>query len=291
MTTYSSERYSFVGPSGEDWICHDKNLARKVCIHWVAPSSLREHVRARLVALQAIHSPYIALIYDLIEHENWLGVVEENLDVAVTVSKADPLRRLYEFCAGLAALHDRHLAHGALNNQSFREGPFGHGRLCNLAFGKNALDDPATDRKTFAEGLTAMGVDMIKDPALHMLCMAMATSAVFSAVPFRDRLAALLLCNKHRALMTWRGTNIELSASTRSARIVHPLPGVGSFAIEYDGTRFFLTEVAGEVLVNNVALLVGADLPSSCVIALGNDSRAASQRYFVTFDQSHPEVS
>lgn len=290
MTTYSSERYSFVGPSGEDWICRDENLGREVRIHWVAPSSSRELVRARLVALQAIRSPYLALIYDLVEHENWLGVVEENLDDAVTMSKGDPLRRLYEFCAGLAALHDQRLAHGALNNQSFREGPFGRGRLCNLAFGKSALDDPATDRKTFAEGLTAMGVDMIKDPGLHILRMAMAASTVFSAAPFRDRLAALLLRDKHRALLTWHGTNIELSASTRSARIVHP-SGLGSFAVEYDGTRFFLAEVAGEVRVNNVALLVGANLPSSCVIALGNPSRPASQRYFVTFDQSHPEVS
>ena len=277
-------------------ICHDQNLDRRVCIHWVAPASACKAVRARLAALQSVHSPYVALIYDLVEKKanGRVGVVEENLGAAVETTVDNRLRSLYELCAGLTALHASHLAHGALDENSFRVGPLGHGRLCNLAFADDQLDVPTTDRAAFAALLDKMGASLVEDDTFKKLYTKLAASrrhAPPSAQELRDRLAALLLHNQHRALVYWQGTSIELGSRQPSAHFVHPRPGVASVTISYDGTRFFIADVNGEVRVNNVIISRGTDLPSSCVLVLGGIHRPWHDRYSITFDQSHPEVA
>lgn len=293
--TYAGGRYRVLNPvSHGSVVCHDQNLDRRVCIHWVATADKREAVRSRLAALQSVRSPYVALIYDLIDESGWVGVAEEELDAAGLMADSDPRHRLYELCAGLTALHENGLAHGALHDvNSFRIGPLGRGRLCNLAFGHDKLDDPAMDRETLAARLHAMGADQVTDEVFQRLRLQLASPGypAPSAREFRDRLAALLLHNRHRALANWQGTSVELSAWQPSARFVHPLPGIASITIHYDGTKFFLAEVHGEVRVNNVNPSPGSDLPGSCVIVLGDSHRSWHERYSITFDQSHPEVA
>lgn len=296
MTAYAEGRYQVhVRINDHSAICHDRNLDRRVCIHWVASASAREVVRARLAALQSVRSPYLALIYDIVEANGWVGVVEENLDATVVTTEANRLRSLYELCAGLTALHTNSLAHGALDENSFRVGPLRHGRLCNLAFaGGHQLDAPATDRADFAARLHEMGANLVPDSMFQNLYAALATPGRYplpSTQELRDRLAALLLYNQHRALVYWQGTSIELSARQPFAHLVHPRPGVAGVKISYDGTRFFIAEVNGEVRVNNAVIHQGADLPGSCVIVLGGSHRPWHDRYSITFDQSHPEVA
>lgn len=295
MITYSKGRYREIEPnSAELVICQDENLDRRVCIHWVTSDSEREEVRARLAALQSVQSPYMALVYDLVEHKDKIGVVEEDLPGLVEITETDRLQHLYELSAGLAALHDKALAHGALDEHSFRLGPLGRGRLCNLAFDRDDLDDPSTDYEDFAARLEDMGADQVTDASFQALRAQLATPS--RAPPgrvqaIRDRLAALLLYDKHRALAYWNGTSVELGARRRSALFAHPSLGVASVTLQYDGTQFLLANVVGEVLVNNRPLPQGSGLPDSCVIALGAPHRAWTDRYFITFDQSHPEVA
>jgi hypothetical protein len=247
-------------------------------------------VRARLAVLLSIASPFLALIYDMVIEANRVGVVEEALPDAVSVDDTSRLSRLYEMSAGLAALHDNGLAHGALDKDSFRMGPLNRGRLCNLAFGDAALDEPPRDYGAFARCLDAMGISRIRDASLEELRrkLEQPTSDPLTA-RLRDRIAALLLRDKHRALAYWRGTSVELSSQQRTARFSHPT-GLAAVTIEYDGTRFYLSEAAGEVRVNNLPVTPGSELPGSCVLVLGGAHRARSERYSVTFDQSHPEV-
>lgn len=292
MTDYGKQRYQKIPEGGPSSIVYkDTNLDRIVSIHCVAPISDYDIVRSRLAALQSVRSPYVALIYDIVKIRNQVGVVEEELKERIKVSEADRLHRLYEFCAGLAALHDNNLAHGALDGPSFRMGPLGKGRLCKLAFGSTPLNNPSIDRDAFAAQLEAMGADKVRDDTFKTLRRQLTATAQFTAHAFRDRLAALLLRDKHRALVYWRGTSVELGEGRRSARFVHSNPDIASIKIEYDGTRFFVAEVAGEVHINNISPSTGADLPSSCVIVLGNSHRPWHQRYSITFDQSHPEVA
>jgi len=291
-------RYHITGLDTPEYtVCQDLHLARPVRVHWVADSSRQEFVRSRLATLQLVRSPYIALIYDLVERDGRLGIVEEGLDRDVVTSDANRLVRLYQFCAGLAALHENQLAHGALQGPCFRTA---HGsaprantpRLCNLAFDADNLDDPTSDGISASDRLGSMGADQVKDDifqtALAGLLFWTHGEAPLVSV-LRDRLAAILLTNTHRALIHWRGTSVELGSQNRTARLKHPAE-IGTVRVDYDGTRFYLGEVVGEVLVNNIPAVLGQNLPDSCVIALGDTTRPASGRYFVTFDQSHPEV-
>lgn len=294
MTTIDAHgRYEVTGANTpQHTACRDRNLDRAVQIHWVADVSKRELVRARLATLQLVRSPYIALIYDLVDYNGRLGIVEEGLGEDVVTTDSNLLIHLYQFCAGLAALHENQLAHGALNGPCFRIARANTPRLCNLAFDSSQLDDPTTDGAALSARLVKMGAANVNDDIFQ---------GAFVRLPFwlpkdtrlvsmlRDRLAALLLTNKHRALIHWRGTSVELGSENRHARLKHPAD-IALVRIEYDGTRFFLGEVSGEVLLNNIPATLGQDLPSSCVIALGAPTRPTSVRYFVTFDQSHPEV-
>ena len=87
MTTYGGGRYlaEETLPDGTR-VCRDVNLDRQVWVHKVrpagptsSPSARRDTVLTRLAALQAVRSPYVALIYDLIDEPRWIGVVEEAL--------------------------------------------------------------------------------------------------------------------------------------------------------------------------------------------------------------------
>jgi len=274
-------------------ICWDRNLHRRVCIHWVKSKS-RLAIQERLSIIQTIHTPYLALIYDLVEANGRLGVVEEDLADAIQGSDADRLRNMYEFSAGVAALHAKGLAHGAIDEQCFRLGRFGRGCLCNLSFGHKELDDPSIDSESIAEYIDYLNNGSVLDAKFRHSHAQLRSRPAFTAahvVAIRDRLAALLLRDQHRALLHWKGKNIELGANRRLTTVVHPVANVAKLTIEYDSTRFFIAMVAGEVRINNVALNAGDDLPSSCVVALGDSSRPWNQRYFLTFDQSHPEVS
>lgn len=292
MIGYGSGRYSVIGPeTATSSPCMDRNLNRRVRVHWVGSLPQHEVVRERLAALQLVRTPYLALIYDLVVSEGRVGIIEEELGPSANAD-GSALLRLYQFCTGLASLHERCLAHGALDTDCFRIGQLNSGRLCNLAFAHPRLDDPTSDIPALFSRLSAMGATAVEDDAFRRLVTALANRVAPVAVvgSLRDRLKALLLFDKHRALLNWRGTPVELGSTNRRARLRHALPEVASIAIEYDGTRFILAEVSGEVLVNNRQVVVGQDLPSSCVIALGGPHRPANMRYFVTFDQSHPEV-
>ncbi|WP_267104391.1 serine/threonine protein kinase [Xanthomonas sacchari] len=103
----------------------------------------------------------------------------------------------------------------------------------------------------------------------------------------RDTLARHLLLNKHQALAVYQGTPHYLNKDNQSVKV--RWDDIGSVRISYDGMRFYVAEVDGEVFINYGQAQVNQSLPESCVLALGGPHRGASRKY-ITFDLSHPEV-
>jgi len=118
-------------------------------------------------------------------------------------------------------------------------------------------------------------------------CLSMDSSNRPRMSSVRDTLAKHLLLDKHQALAVHQGTPHYLNKDNRTVNA--RWDGVGSVRISYDGMRFYVAEVSGEVFINYGQAQVNQSLPGSCVLALGGPHRGASRRY-ITFDLSHPEV-
>jgi serine/threonine protein kinase len=106
-------------------------------------------------------------------------------------------------------------------------------------------------------------------------------------VSVRDTIARYLLKDKHQAVVVYNNTPSSLSRTKRNVRLKWGI--IGEIEIEYDGLRFIIKSADGEVFINNKHVVVGDEIPGSCVVALGAPERKAQRRY-VTFDVSHPEV-
>ncbi len=104
----------------------------------------------------------------------------------------------------------------------------------------------------------------------------------------RDLLSRHLLHDKHQALAVYNNQPKVLNASKRTVSL--KFSDIGEIKIEYDGFRFCVSTVSGEVFINNQAISVGDEIPKSCVVALGGSHRRADVRKFITFDVSNPEV-
>lgn len=113
--------------------------------------------------------------------------------------------------------------------------------------------------------------------------------ALRPAMPeIRDALARHILFDKHRALVVHNSRASVLSAANRSVKLAFGT--IGSIEICYNGLSFMVANVSGEVQINNQPVMAGSSLPGACVVALGASHRRASDRRFITFDISHPEI-
>lgn len=110
----------------------------------------------------------------------------------------------------------------------------------------------------------------------------------------RDELSRHILYDMHQALVVYKGRAKYLGAKQRTITLNLNARGstdnIGSVNIDYDGLKFFVAKVSGEVFINNTPVWVGYELPGSCVVALGNSHRESYNRAFITFDLSHPEI-
>lgn len=97
-----------------------------------------------------------------------------------------------------------------------------------------------------------------------------------------------LLRDRHRALLVHRGKTYVIDKQNPIVNL--SVPGQGSLRIEYDGLRFVVKQVQGNVAINNMLVTNGYALPGSCVIVLGASELKAA-RTNITVDVSHPEVA
>ena len=102
----------------------------------------------------------------------------------------------------------------------------------------------------------------------------------------RDVFAQRLLFGRHRAYLSSRGHEYDLHKPGTGVTIT---TRDGSIQVRYDGLRFIVGSVSGDVFVNNSTAHDGQQLPGASVITIG-DPDLGPRRTFVTFDISHPEV-
>lgn len=105
----------------------------------------------------------------------------------------------------------------------------------------------------------------------------------------RDILARQILYGQHIALITHNNEVYTISSENKTAKIGND--SLGNLSVIYDGLHFKvkISEVSGDVYLNNKRIESDMNIPDSCVITLGEPSRKWG-RIFVTFDVSHPEV-
>jgi serine/threonine-protein kinase len=103
-------------------------------------------------------------------------------------------------------------------------------------------------------------------------------------------LEEFLLIGRHKGLLVAPDKVITIDKSRPFVRIRLGSASNGehwSIAINYSGISFDVAETVGDVRVNNRPILVGEQMPKSCVITLG---AGGDRRAFATFDISNPEV-
>lgn len=126
--------------------------------------------------------------------------------------------------------------------------------------------------------------------------LALLIDACLAAIPkdrpsmaqVRDTLSRHLLLEKHQALAVHDNKPNVLNTKNRTVSMKYST--IGEIKIEYDGFRFYVSDISGEVFINNQAVFTGEEIPKSCVVALGSSLRRANERKFITFDVSNPEV-
>lgn len=128
-------------------------------------------------------------------------------------------------------------------------------------------------------------------PALIQIldrCLAPDPSSRPAMGAVKREIARHLVVDQHQALFVFRGSPSYLNAQRRD--VLLELPGVAKLGISYDGFDFKVNEVSGEVDINNSMPSVGDVIPGSCVVSLGRPPRRATDRVFITFDISNPEI-
>jgi serine/threonine protein kinase len=129
--------------------------------------------------------------------------------------------------------------------------------------------------------LAGMPADIVA--AIHA-CLRNDSTARPSMNDVQNIIARRLLENEHRALVVMNGQLHSLDRNNKGINL--KLGAIGSLSIEYDGFDFIVVSASGEVLLNNSPATTGTKVPGCCVITFGT----GSNRRFVTFDVSHPEV-
>lgn len=104
-----------------------------------------------------------------------------------------------------------------------------------------------------------------------------------------DEISKYLLFDKHQALTVHNGNSHMLNSASRSVQL--SVGTIGSCHLQYDGLNFIMSNVVGEVYVNNALITRNHQMTGACVIAIGGSHRHASQRNYITFDISNPEVT
>jgi serine/threonine protein kinase len=97
-----------------------------------------------------------------------------------------------------------------------------------------------------------------------------------------------LLFGRRRAMVSVRSQTKRYDLSEPGNSINVRL-GSDSISITYDGLAFSISNVGGDVYINNARAVAGEELPKSCVVTLGAPP-LGPRRMFVAVDTSHPEV-
>ncbi|HHQ2523996.1 TPA: serine/threonine-protein kinase [Pseudomonas aeruginosa] len=118
-------------------------------------------------------------------------------------------------------------------------------------------------------------------------CLAVDPRRRPSAQKVCDVIHKHLVRDEHRGTFVYGNKVYLLHKGNRN--VTMKISGVGELSVAYTGVSFEITGVAGDVYVNNRDAAPGMELHEACVLTFGKPERK-SQRSWVTFSSSHPEV-
>jgi len=96
-----------------------------------------------------------------------------------------------------------------------------------------------------------------------------------------------LLFDKHRALVVHSKKPYYLDKDKKSVKLGYG--EIASVEITYDGLDFKVTNLMGDVFINNATANLGDSLPGASVLTLGGPE-LKNRRAYITFDLSNPEI-
>ncbi|WP_081798206.1 serine/threonine-protein kinase [Pseudomonas sp. RL] len=135
---------------------------------------------------------------------------------------------------------------------------------------------------------TVMGGKLSKEVIeLIDVCLSVNPARRPSAKVFCDTIKDHLVCDEHRGIFVYGGSVHTISKDNR--RVGLRFNGVGGIVVVYDGINFEITDVEGDVYINNRGAFAGSRLHDACLLTFGRPE-LGSNRYWVTFSSSHPEV-
>jgi len=308
-----TDRYAFDARSVDHSVrARDSHLDREVTVKrgWIERDRVR--LQSQIARLSATQSRHLADIYDLLSlRDDELAIVEESVEgqtliewmAAGQTDEDSVLRTLLQIANALLALETAGLVAASLDAEHWR---FDDEGILNLSLyplldagvlepqigSTNRLPElsgHATELALRYTQATAKPLVAMSDPMLTGFLNGTPNSE-YSIADYRERIHAHCLRDRHRAVAVYRGQPTEMNRAQRALRLAHPIAGVATIVLHYDGLQFFVHECVGEVYINNLPIPTRSVIAGSCVITLGAPVRPWSERYFVTLDITHPEV-
>lgn len=282
-------RYTFTrGLTQTQFLFHDTRMDRAACLVLDWQVNELESLQQLCQRLQQVHSPNVVDVYDLLGFQGKYGLLCEHPPgpaLAMENTLNPWLKTSFAMANALDELHKQQLTHGNILQSSWSRDEEGILNLQSFS-SLSQLNAPEKQQKDVAavKGL----INTIRGVAVPTLLYD-AIQKAHSAEALRDLLAGELLRDQHRGQLILAGKVTVLDRSNRSFALTHPL-GFAALTITYTGTRFEASKVSGEVLVNNVPLQPQQALPGACVLALGSKERRFNERYFLSWEQSSPEI-
>ncbi|MBV6819946.1 protein kinase family protein [Rahnella sp. PD12R] len=119
-------------------------------------------------------------------------------------------------------------------------------------------------------------------------CLSLNPQSRPSAAQLVDVFSRHLNFARHKGLFVHGERSIyELSNTSKNVNI--SLANLGSLKVYYDGLNFIISEVTGDVYINNNRAAINNILHESCLITFGAPT-VGSGRQYMTFSSSNPEV-
>jgi len=290
----------------------DSHLERDVMVKRGWTNQDRSRLQSQIAKLSAAQSRHLADVYDLLSFpDGVLAIVEESVEGQTLIQWMDSgptdednvLRTLLQIANALLALESAGFDAASLDAEHWRfdgEGilnlslyPLTEAGVLEPRIGPtNLLPELSGHAKELAlryNRATAKPLVVLSDSMLTGLLNGTPEST-YSIAQYRERIHALCLRDRHRAVAVYRGQPTEMNRAQPFLRLAHPIAGVATIVLHYDGLRFSVHECVGEVYRNNQRIPPASVIDGSCVITLGAPTRPWSERYFVTLDITHPEV-
>ena len=120
----------FKGGGGVVYICDDPNLERRVVIKFLLPGVDVDRLHDEVLALQAIRSPNVVQILDLVDDSSLkCGIVAEHLpgvdlteDGAIELNRESLLRLIFALANGLSDIHAAGIVHRDIKPNNIKFG-------------------------------------------------------------------------------------------------------------------------------------------------------------------------